>query len=179
MRKLITLILALALTLACCPADAEAGGSDIIWGTPEQAATAARAVLLAAWRTDLAEVVAKYSLATTGYLEIRSTRVFTIAEHPAAVRSDGEPISQASMFDGVTFVVEFIILTDDRGTSPYAFYDGYNDHVILLRNGDSSVGISPFRTYIARTYSLDFSGIITEVTDLGTQLNGVWHLLEK
>ncbi|MBQ6174029.1 MAG: hypothetical protein IJK28_05345 [Clostridia bacterium] len=172
MRRLLPLLLILVLVLACIPAGAE---TVFPWGTPEEAAAAARDQLLEAWK----DVYATLAVESDGYLEIRSTRVFTIAEHPEAFHSDGTPIERASMFDGMGYVVEFTLLTDFYNSAPYYINAGYLDHVILYRGlfGKSeAVATSPFRKYSGVTYSWDFSGIITEITDLGTQLNAVYHL---
>ena len=168
MRRIPALALACCMALTSCAAPAKRIEP---WGTPEEAARAARDILLEARKAD--------QRITTDCLDIRSTRVFTIAEHPEALRYDGSPEPKASMFDGMAYVVEFILLTDEYGSSPYSFFSGTNDHVILYRNGDSSVRMSPFRQYSNMVYNWDYTGIITEVTDLGTRFNGVWHLKEK
>ena len=81
------------------------------------------------------------------------------------------------MFDGVACVVEFTVLSDWLGSAPYTFYTGVCDHVILYRDGTSAVPVtSPFRSYYNKVFSWDFTGIIESVTDLGTALNGVWHV---
>lgn len=174
MRKLFTLLLALALALVCCPAGAESAEAAAPWGTPEEAALAARDMLLEAWKAEYADPRMPHR---SGDLDIRSTRVFAIAEHPEVFMPDGSPMKAASMFDGMAYVVEFVVLTDYYGTGYPIITTGYNDHVILYRNGSGKVGTSPIRQYFGRTYSYDLDGIVTEITDLGGQLNGVWDLL--
>ncbi len=174
MRRMLAVLLAIGLLLAglALPAAAEEAGRIEPWGTPEEAAAAARDLLLKEWQDN-----PRVRLDHEACVDIRCTRVFTIAEHPEAFREDGQPIGRVSMFDGVACVVEFTVLSDLLGSAPYTFYAGCYDHVILYRDGTSEVPVtSPFRSYAARVYSWDFTGIIASVTDLGTALNGVWHL---
>ena len=176
MRKIRVVLPAVFLILCMVLASCAAPQQRIEpWGTPEEAARTARDLLLKEWQENPRIRLNDSDVC----LDIRCTRVFTIAEHPEAFREDGQPLSAASRFDGVACVVEFTLLTDNigYGSAPYTFFGGNYDHVILYRDGTSDVPVtSPFRSYAARVYSWDFTGIIASVTDLGTALNGVWHL---
>ena len=80
MRRIPALALACCMALTSCAAPAKRIEP---WGTPEEAARAARDILLEARKAD--------QRITTDCLDIRSTRVFTIAEHPEEVPSRRRP----------------------------------------------------------------------------------------
>ena len=112
------------------------------------------------WQRDYASNTA-YS--TDGYLEIKNTRVITIAPN------------DLEDWSNIACVVEFELYSDLFGGAPYYVNAGTNDTVTFYTDGRRQVSRSPFLLYAARTYSYDFDWI-EEIQDLGTAYNGAWYL---
>ena len=113
---------------------------------------------------------------TGSYLEIKNTRVITIADEPTGTDEFTTDAAQ-KQFGDVETIVEFVLFTDYFGTAPYVFNANVNDHVVFYEDGSVEVMNNPFNHYRARTYSMDFSGIIEDVEDLQDAHNGAWLLL--
>ena len=94
------------------------------------------------------------------HLEIRDTRVITIAPN------------DIKFWDGITCVVEFSLYSNYFGSAPYYSNAMSYDSVVFYADGSCEVrSANPFRQYSARTYSYDYSGIISGIYELGTQYN--------
>ena len=94
------------------------------------------------------------------HLEIRDTRVITIAPN------------DIEFWDGITCVVEFSLYSNYFGSAPYYSNAMSYDSVVFYADGSCEVrSANPFRQYSARTYSYDYSGIISGIYELGTQYN--------
>ncbi len=107
-----------------------------------------------------------------GHLEIRSTRVFYIAD---PILPEAGETAQKLFGDMVCFV-EFILLTDLYETAPYYLNAGAYDCVALYRDGSYKVIYNPLNAYRSRTYQSDFSGFISGVSDRGSEYNAVFQL---
>lgn len=109
-----------------------------------------------------------------GYLEIRSTRVFYIAD-PVLPEDDKKA---HELFDDMVCFVEFVLLSDYCHTAPYYMnVEAYN-FVALYRDGSYEVMVNPLNNYRAKTYKTDFTGFIRSVSDRGSEFNAVYHLLD-
>lgn len=113
-----------------------------------------------------------------GYLEIINTRIVYIREE-LDVEEGIEDIAE-STFGDVYCVVEFVMLSDYLGTAPYYYNTGRDNCVVVYRDGRMEVsGVSPLELYRGRTYSVDFSGILESVKNLGPAYDAVYYLLEE
>ena len=98
------------------------------------------------------------------YLEIRDTRVITIAPN------------DIEYWDGITCVVEFSLYSNYLGSAPYYSNAGCYDAVVFYADGSCQVpSANPFRAYSAKTYSADYSGIIGGIYELGTAYNETYR----
>ena len=143
--------------------------------TQSDVAAKARDALLSYW-TEFYR--ADYYQGHTGYLEIKNTRVFTIAD-PVSSNDSLKANDQRALeiFGDVAYVVEFLILTDYFTAEPYYGFSGAYDHVLVMKDGAVKVsGNNPFQRYRALTYLSDFSGIVAETKDLNDAFNGVFTL---
>ncbi len=98
------------------------------------------------------------------YLEIKNTRLISIKE---------DATDDYGVFDDVKYVIEFMLLTNIHGTSPYYSYT--TDSYAIYEN-DSIKQHDAFILYRSMDYSSDFSDIIDEIHDLGGAYNEVFHL---
>ena len=137
------------------------------------AALSARDALLREWRGEYAQEMYE---GHSGYLEIRSTRVFRIAEEPVSHADQRQDEIAQQVFGDVKYVVEFVLFSDYQATEPYYFWAGLKDHVTVSPYGGTTVTQNPFNLYRGRTYMGDFTGIIEDTVDLGYALNGVYRL---
>lgn len=162
MRKILVALLILSMLIAGALGEME-------WNV-EQAVE----VLKAYWRDEVYEGFA--TDAADGYLEIKNTRVVVIQKEPEA--ADAELQEYADRYFGdVAYIVEFLLYTDVLGIAPYYHQTGEWDCVVVHEDGSMEVPAEhPFDAYRSRTYSMDFSGILAEVIDLGQAYNAVYHL---
>ena len=109
-----------------------------------------------------------------GYLEIRSTRVFYIAD-PVLPEDDK---AAHELFDDMVCFVEFVLLSDYCHTAPYYMNVEAYDFVALYRDGSYEVMFNPLNKYRAKTYKTDFTGFIRSVSDRGSEFNAVYQLLD-
>lgn len=110
-----------------------------------------------------------------GYLEIRSTRVFYIAD-PVLPEDDK---TAHELFDDMVCFVEFMLLSDYMQNAPYYMNIGVCDCVALHRDGSYEVmKQNPLNRYRAKTYQTDFTGFIRSVSDRGSEFNAVYQLLD-
>ena len=114
-----------------------------------------------------------------GYLEIKNTRVIEISDTPKA--DDSIMQQQADQFfGGVDYIVEFMLYSDLSCSAPYYQNAGAWECVVVYEDGTMQTPAhSPFYVYRSRTYSMDFSGIITDVIDLNQEYNAVYRLLQE
>lgn len=109
-----------------------------------------------------------------GYLEIRSARVFYIAD--SILPEDDKTAHE--LFDDMVCFVEFMLLSDYMQTAPYYMNTGVYDCVALHRDGSYEVmKQNPLNRYRAKTYQTDFTGFIRSVSDRGSEFNAIYHLL--
>ena len=113
------------------------------------------------WRQEYSRLGPEYS---DGYLEIRNTRVITVAPNGLEFWSD------------ITCVVEFQLFTDYLGSAPYYLNAGTDNTVTFYADGNCQVGNNPFLAYASRTFSYDFYWI-DSIQDLGAAYNDSWYLL--
>ena len=107
-----------------------------------------------------------------GYLQILHAR----AVH---IRDDAGSVNEYALktFGEIDVVYEFILLDNYFGTAPYYTYSSMHSNVVLYKDGTLEVlPRSIFNDYRARTYTVDFSGIIESVEDLGTAYNQTFDL---
>lgn len=110
-----------------------------------------------------------------GYLEIRSARVFYIAD-PILPEDDK---AAHELFDDMVCFVEFMLLSDYMQTAPHYMNTGVYDCVALHRDGSYEVmKQNPLNRYRAKTYQTDFTGFIRSVSDRGSEFNAVYQLLD-
>ena len=162
MRKVICCLLIATLLLHCVGAFAA-----------ETVADQAQQALLAFWTEEYKK---DYYEGHTGHLEIKNTRVITIAQNVSSNYNEASDKKAQEYFGDVAYVVEFLILSDYLMTEPYYSFVGIYDHVIVHRDGTMEVSRNPFDLYRTRTYLTDFTGIIEEIDDLRDAYNGVFSL---
>ncbi len=109
-----------------------------------------------------------------GYLEILHTQLSYISESASA---------DESLFNGIFYnvycVIDFVLLSDYYGTEPYYVDAGINTSIVVYRDGTAEVcRNSIFAKYSARTYSYDYSDIISSVKNLGSEYNATFYLLD-
>ena len=115
---------------------------------------------------------------TRGYLEIIHTQIAYIKDEITA--DEGIQDTAEMYFDDVSCVVEFQIMSDYYASDPYCFNVGLNNCVAVYRDGRMEVlEKSLFDIYRSRTYSMDFSGIVDSVKNLGPAYDAVYYLLEE
>ena len=135
---------------------------------------AAVEALKACWREE-------YSLAENlpGYLEIKNTRIVTIAETPKAAEESMQQCAD-ELFGDVDYIVEFMLYCDPMGMAPYYQNAGNRNCVVVREDGSMEVPVNDlFNVYRARTYSMDISGIVADVIDFNQEYNGIYHLMEE
>ena len=98
------------------------------------------------------------------YLEIKNTRLISIKE---------DAKDDYGVFDDVKYVIEFMLLTNYHGTSPYYSYT--TDSYAIYEN-ETIKQHDAFILFRSMGYSSDFSDIIDEIYDLGGAYNEVFHL---
>jgi len=108
-----------------------------------------------------------------GYLQILHSRAIHICD-------DAGDVSEFafSAFGDIDVVYEFILMENYFGTAPYYSSSGMLSNVVLYKDGTLEVARRPvFHDYRARTYTIDFSGIIESIEDFGTDYNQVFNLV--
>ncbi len=100
------------------------------------------------------------------YLEIKNTRLITIKDDA------NDPYG---IFDDVECVVEFMLLTNYYGVSPYYFYT--TDSYAVYKNGTVKAH-DAFSWYRQTNDSTDFSKFIGEIYDLDDYYNEVYDLAD-
>jgi len=106
-------------------------------------------------------------------LDIRGVRIVCIKDDLAE--------KQAEFFDGVQYIVEFLLYTDYMSVGEIAsghnagYYDniGMYDNVVVYRDGRMECLSHVLSDYRSRTYELDYSTFIEQVIDLHEQYNQV------
>ena len=100
-----------------------------------------------------------------GYFEIKNTRIITIKE------------DTVEEFEGVDYIVEFVLFTDYFDSAPYYSSVGVRDSVILYDDGEIEVcETNPLRLYSSKHYTHDYSDIIEKIEDCGDKYNRVENL---
>jgi len=123
-------------------------------------------IVLDHWKNE--EYNVEYDLSENGYLEIIRTRVVYLTETAA---------THETMIDMHCFV-EFFLLTDYYGTAPYYNHVGVNECVVMKTDGTFEIAArNPLDLYRARTYNTDFSDLISDISDRGSEFNNVYELL--
>lgn len=108
-----------------------------------------------------------------GYLQILHARAVHIREDAGSVNEYA-----LKTFGEIDVVYEFILLDNYFGTSPYYMCSHMLNNVVLYKDGTLEVlPRSIFNDYRARTYTVDFSGIIESIEDLGASCNQTFNLL--
>lgn len=162
MRRLLVWLLTLAMMVPCALGEAE-------WDV-EGAVEA----LKACWRDEVYE-----GMAADGYLEVKNTRVVTVANAPKAEGEAAQAYAD-EYFGDVEYIVEFLLYVDLMGTAPYYQSAGAWSCVVVHTDGTMAVPAeNPFDVYLAHTYILDLSGIVESVIDLNQDCNDVYHLLKE
>ncbi len=171
---LVCLLLATLCLTGCTKGQAEPGIDPAHAEAVEQAIE----VLKAHWEQSYAET----SDFTNGYLEIKNTRIIKIKDEPTTPDGDSTNTTLISQFGNVEYVVEFMLYSDYFGSSafgdkPYYTNISLDDAVVIYKDGSAEVRRqTPFEIYRSRTYSLDYSGIIEDIADLGSAYNAVYNL---
>ena len=106
-------------------------------------------------------------------LDIRGVRIVCIKDDLAE--------KPAEFFDGVQYIVEFLLYTDYMSVGEIAsghnagYYDniGMYDNVVVYRDGRMECLSHVLSDYRSRTYELDYSTFIEQVIDLHEQYNQV------
>lgn len=94
------------------------------------------------------------------YYQIKNTRVIDLKEN------------DVEMFDGIDYIVEFLLYTDYFGTAPYYSNAGIYDTVSVYTDGHAEINDrNLFDVYRSRAFVTDFSDIIEDVKDLGAAYN--------
>lgn len=107
-----------------------------------------------------------------GYLEILHSQILYISDKAAA--------DESGFFYNMYCVIDFVLLSDYYGSAPYYADAGINSSVVVFNDGNMEVRTrSVFAQYSARTYSYDYSGIISSVRKLGSDYNAVFYLLDE
>ncbi|MBR4210738.1 MAG: hypothetical protein IKQ96_11090, partial [Lachnospiraceae bacterium] len=104
-------------------------------------------------------------------IDIRNVRVVRLKEHP--VNQKGEDVS--SFFAGTRTFVEFSYFSSERLNGVNGDYQPLSYRSIFIKD-DGSMGCSfsnPLDQYRSQSYSVNFSGIVEQVTDLGDAWNGL------
>ena len=104
-------------------------------------------------------------------IDIRNVRVVRLKEHP--VNQKGEDVS--SFFAGTRTFVEFSYFSSERLNGVNGDYQPLSYRSIFIKD-DGSMGCSfsnPLDQYRSQSYSVNFSGIVEQVTDLGDTWNGI------
>lgn len=112
---------------------------------------------------------------TDGYFEIKNTRVITIKDDVSAAGEYAE-----AFFGEIAVIYEFILMENWYNAAPYYASTGAMNNVVLYKDGTLEIAPrSLFHDYRARTYSMDFTGIIESIEDLGPAYNEVCDLLAQ
>lgn len=106
---------------------------------------------------------------TTGYLEIKNTRIIKI-------NSVDESVEGADFFKDIDCIVEFVLFSDYFGTAPYYPNISLMDSVAIYKDGTCKM--VEMRQYIAKNYDYKLSAIKYEVVDLEDKFNQKFDLLE-
>jgi hypothetical protein len=161
--RLVTAFLAVTLSAGGAP-----GGSGV---TEEVTAQARRTVeaaidlLTAAWTAEYART----NRSTTGYLEIKNTRLIEI-------KDDLTGVTGADSFEGVDYVVEFILYSDYFSTAPYYINPTVKDSVTCDDSGDCEVNDrNPFLAWQARTFGQP-ADLAASIRDFGPAFNVTFDL---
>lgn len=99
-----------------------------------------------------------------GYFEIKNTRIIEIKDN------------NVSAFDGIEYIIEFILYTDYYGSAPYYSEASTMNTVLIYENGETEVSANIFRHYSAATYSYDYSDLIENIYDCGSKYNVIEKL---
>ncbi len=111
-----------------------------------------------------------------GHMEIVHTQVIYIKDE---ITVDEYAAEYAEMFDDMYAIVDFVVLDDFRGTSPYCM--PYCPIMSVIQYIDGTMAVMPagvFPRYSGMSYSNDFSGIIESVSDRNYEFNNTWYLLK-
>ncbi len=106
------------------------------------------------------------------HVQILHTRIVNITEELDT--TDWK--EHQDIFEGIDYIVEFELLTNYLGTSPYYMNTKIFDSVIVYRDGTIKVTNNRFKHYSAITFSNDFSAIIESVEDFGSEYNQILDL---
>lgn len=105
-----------------------------------------------------------------GFLEIKWTRV-------VYVKSDIPDGMHTQPFKDMNCFIEFFLLSDYYGSHPYYSHAGIAECVAFKKDGSYEVlRMNPLETYRSRTFSADFSPIISSVSDRGSDFNQSFFL---
>lgn len=152
MKKFLAIVLSLIfmLSLTAC-------GGRVTEGAIGEAA----AELERVWQRDYENS----EINTDGYFEIKNTRVITIKQN------------DIEEFKDVDFVVEFVLFTDYYGSAPYYSQLGKWDTVVVYKDGKMEVPTTNiFKSYSMQHYAFDYSDIIKDIKDYGSEYNCVKKL---
>lgn len=119
---------------------------------------------------------------TDRHLQIVNTRIVNIKEEIEA--SEAKQISNGmsiptpeEMFGNIDYIVEFELMSDCFGSSPYYENSGIFDCVVVYKDGRKEVADkSPFKRYRSMSYTSDFSPIIESIEDFGGEYDQVLEL---
>ena len=105
------------------------------------------------------------------YVDVRSTRIVRLRENP--VREGAENKKQTvEELSGVDCIIEFLLYTN-YVSDTYISNTGRKDSVIVYKNGKMEVSDANLLQLVRGKYFLsDFSGIIEEIVDYGSEYNG-------
>lgn len=99
------------------------------------------------------------------YLEVKNTRIIFLKDN---VSGD---------FNNYDYVIEFILFSNYFGSAPYYDDSGIKDSVVVYKDGHTEVkDKNPFKEYRSKTFESDLSGVMENITDLGSKYNQVLEL---
>ncbi|MBR6165283.1 MAG: hypothetical protein IKQ45_05085 [Clostridia bacterium] len=190
MKRLLTLLLCmmLALPAGACSETADTPSLsfdtllDFVFGTKTSTGTTEPEMVQKAvetlkdfWLNDSKSgYKSEYNMSRRGYLEILHTQLSYISDE-----ANKDESLYYGQFYNIYCVIDFVLLSDYYGTDPYYSCPGMYQTVAVYTDGTMKVlPHSPFSWYSARAYIYDYSGIISEVKNLGDQYNGSFFLLE-
>ena len=163
MRKLICVLLLLAVVAGCCACGRKDGGKY------DGMVKLAVEELKRHWTNEIYAPDGNVEKGE-GYLQIVNTRVINIKDEPVTG-------FDTDMFDNVDYIVEFVIFDNYYYSAPFYYSsNSHNDHVAVYKDGSMEVTGDLFNIYRSRYYTSDFSGVIDEVTDLGDKYDEVYIL---
>lgn len=181
MKRFIMLLLCCAILLPCvvrAESDVDLTKmSSAEWQlTDEVMMQAAIDTLVAHWKNEI------YTIPSTdmydGYLEILAAQITYINEEYAT--QEEFEFNADAMFENVYCVIDFVILTDYYGSSPYYYDAGTDNCIVVYRDGTMEVSRVPiFSRYRAITFNIDFSDIIERVERYDIGDDNIFHLFDN